>query len=1186
MMSLSNIAELRASLIGNKDLKFKLFRDVETLSLLKSEFEMGMSSLVSTVQVNENDEEFIRSLDDLESRTVIIKMVCLFSQEVESSHAQILSSFQTSIGSITSYFKFYMEIVLPLVYQRGRKWKVDLIEKFERISSDLLDILLALLSHRRYSSRLNGEVSKVLWRWVTTLSVIIPNDNANGNTTSNVNELNNIVEDEALFLKSLKLVPLLLFDTESKDARDEFNFNVSMDGADDDSVRIVTLLSVLIGRLGRECDKIYSCHFPGEQMKDPDEAKLDLATFNDPNLPNIEPSIEYFKKNIQIETLLGLICCIAQIFSFLKESNFNISGTEQTENSIGILPPKVYLSLLLLLKYENIKLNLVTLNLIYFFLNNLTIENKLPLELVFKNYQKLFPRINELISTDEANDRAVIPLLLLSPCKILAQLCTNYPLMNNDLRRGNLEIKLIGILESLFETSPQIKLFKTLKKSSMGSQKIVDFGKLASGGGGLSFDDKGITNLPDLMLLLSVYCSKKEEYRSRIVATGKNNGDNYKRCVSIIIFEIIDNYRFLLSQIQMIHMKIRHGKNTVADLQLLGKLLSIMTSLLNDSIYTNTLYLIRSLSRSVALLRTFFVKCNSYPSSFKKVDRKIASSGSVSGSTTTSNIISAVPSANSFERNSTEGGFTDNLLHILKGIENCSLILNYYNDSVSYTDSIVTISRTMISNKSILLKILANLVLDFSSLRFNIIRNEEVLDILIKIFKNSSKPHKIDEYKSREEVQLEANTIQYNILQVLQNYTFNENDENKAKLMELYKFECIFEKIAYGLGIDDDEILSLDDTVKELRLQQKVHSFDVLRNLTSGSQYFCQRIQKEYSDWKKQRAGFAHIGWYSFLYKNLSQGLEIYGLESGYDIDDDFTLMELCKNESYTSLLLAINYIEDHKYTNIENFKENLRNREKIFHLWLKFLSLNIPKDFEQDLDINVVVNMNNNLSLIQVSICWIIINLTWKNEIFGSRRTDSVQFKIYDTISIGRVNDRIDIDSEDDDEDDDDDDENNGVNDEDENAEQDSILEEGKKDYDLFTSASNRAMFLRGFGFLTVLDHLVKRLNGGHSKFKGSERFDSIMGNDLLEKARSAKNQILELTGGKRLETRRRDSSTSKKESEAKPGSQRTVRPDVNRGGEGYGYETDSEQEYVDTMENNDSDMEGVEEFDEYWVR
>ena len=43
-------------------------------------------------------------------------------------------------------------------------------------------------------------------------------------------------------------------------------------------------------------------------------------------------------------------------------------------------------------------------------------------------------------------------------------------------------------------------------------------------------------------------------------------------------------------------------------------------------------------------------------------------------------------------------------------------------------------------------------------------------------------------------------------------------------------------------------------------------------------------------------------------------------------------------NNDYVSLVLAINYIEDHKFTNIEQFRERLLPKESLLKVWKRFL--------------------------------------------------------------------------------------------------------------------------------------------------------------------------------------------------------------------------------------------------------
>lgn len=126
-----------------------------------------------------------------------------------------------------------------------------------------------------------------------------------------------------------------------------------------------------------------------------------------------------------------------------------------------------------------------------------------------------------------------IPMFLLSPTRILSDLCLQYPRLNDDIHDTNIDYKLVEKLQICYQSSKLLKILKSLKSSSNHGKMLVDFTTMLT-------IDKDETEVSDLLLLLSVYTANREEYRTRVV----NVPQEYNINVAEIIFEIVDDYYF------------------------------------------------------------------------------------------------------------------------------------------------------------------------------------------------------------------------------------------------------------------------------------------------------------------------------------------------------------------------------------------------------------------------------------------------------------------------------------------------------------------------------------------------------------------------------------------------------------------------------------------------------------------
>ena len=330
--------------------------------------------------------------------------------------------------------------------------------------------------------------------------------------------------------------------------------------------------------------------------------------------------------------------------------------------------------------------------------------------------------------------------------------------------------------------------------------------------------------------------------------------------------------------------------------------------------------------------------------------------------------------------------------------------------------------------------LLANLILDFSSFRYKIVGYENFLSSLATIYLNSSYYTEQSFQRWPAEEISQNNVVQLKVLQVIKNFMFNEAAENKKEAISYLPLSSIFEKASFGLSSDN-----LEDTASEiqyLRTQQKIVAFEILRNFTGGSPPLCEILKKsfatEYTINQQQLSdntnstNFAShhqslLGWNEFVYASL---VNVRGfLPSSKDMADwfdDSILSELLLNDDYVKYINAINFTEDHLFTNVENFEKELFPSDDILKVWLRFLRFKLPKQPAEQIfkgndgnkgsnnkvDVKLL-RMANNLNSIKLSIGWILGNLTWKSSVGYYDPNDYDIYEVYQTVDQSIANKR-----------------------------------------------------------------------------------------------------------------------------------------------------------------------------------
>ncbi|CAH6723339.1 hypothetical protein CLIB1444_14S01860 [[Candida] jaroonii] len=420
----------------------------------------------------------------------------------------------------------------------------------------------------------------------------------------------------------------------------------------------------------------------------------------------------------------------------------------------------------------------------------------------------------------------------------------------------NIQINLNKLIELINFNSKSINSFKIISSKILNDESIItDLKKikidvfilkyLSTFNSEFNLNHFLTINFKDFLLLVSLLTSNDEEFRLIFI---NQKGFNFKKLVSFFL----NTYKSILKG--FVKMLCQSPKDVQKVIGLIG-----------DEIFTNCFYLIRSLSRSIELLRTFFIECD----------------------------------------------LIDNLIEILQLLE-----------LIKFKDT----------NKIIIMNIIANLILDFSSFRYNLINNELFFKVIMKIFNQNHN-----------------NEIKLSILIIIKNLLYNENEDNKINLINEYFHMDLFLPFLNYNTIEDDH---------QIKLKQKSICFDILRNLSSNSNHFNNYLPKIVS---KE----LNMSWDNFLISNI-ENVELFGESSFGDKE------KLISNDDYVNLVLSINYIENHLFLSNGNNHLNV----KILKIWLEFLK--------------VKSTSVNNYS-IKLSIIWILINLTWKNS-FSIKLFDTIE--------------------------------------------------------------------------------------------------------------------------------------------------------------------------------------------------
>lgn len=877
---------------------------------------------------------------------------------------------------------------------------------------------------------------KKLWRFLCSLSLTEAN--------------------KTIVTSALKLVPFLL------------------QGMSESSLDDVEFSSILISHLIKELEVLF------DNVSD--------------NFLNIEEGFQL----LDIGHLQNLMVATAQLLNCVKAVKPEQHNTAMEAFFERPQTQKCMLSLLYI--EDAYVLNLATLNLFQIqLLSSSEVENEdgSPNE----TFRKLYPRIIELLQRDSLE----IPKNLNYAISVLLDLCLKYSGVCVHLRNTNTDLKIMRDLLKLFDEASIFLRLRQIKMSLRDGKHVANFTVLRNGTSEVASEDwfKELDVIANFLLLLSVYTSSNEDFRRRITSFSATNAQkNSPNFICLMIFEMTESYKFFINQILLNYEILRHTRQQ--DTKWIASNIGVLMTLLEHPIFTNTFYLMRSLSRSVSTLRTFFVDCNSIRSTFETTDD--ASEDHQPANKIVSIVEARYDREVSFDR---RGNLIFGMLDILSKLEVTGHVMLYLTSSGDKARQHKT-RKDFYVKKVITLAVVANFILDFSSFRHEIVKRVESLNDLASLLQKSiqtkAKCHlNMLALRESREIAFEQLRIQLAILQLVKNYLYNENEEIRKVIWGYIPLALIFEKALYGVS-------SPTEHFKELHLQQlqhKVISFEILRNLTAASSHFSELMIGAYDSFvaqQMQRLNFyceVPETWNQFLVKNLMsyylfEDIAEDNLGDAFFNNDRF-LLQLVKNPEYVKLIVAINYIEDHRYTNITEFTGLDFPSPDLIKVWKRFLELKILLKDEASLcsTVSEQVHLSNQLCEIKLSISWILINLTWKDGEFDFQ-SDKSRYSMVDTIlssESGATSLNMLVQPEI---------ESSDIN--------DTIL-----------GPETRARLLYKHGFSEVLQKLVQdmsvpRMVGLEKKMN---RFDHLNSNDVYEKAKAAHYQIVSLVA-KRGQTER----------------------------------------------------------------
>ncbi|RKP32999.1 hypothetical protein METBISCDRAFT_11194 [Metschnikowia bicuspidata] len=749
-------------------------------------------------------------------------------------------------------------------------------------------------------------------------------------------------------------------------------------------------------------------------------------------------------------------------------------------------------------------LNIALLNLSRIFLSCLVKDKVSDESTITSNFEYLFPRINWILKNNN-RPSCVLSKYIRRPIAILSDLCLTYPEACTRIKNSNTDLRIMADLNVLFSSSRGFGYLLDLKIQSGKGNNLVDFSKSRNQTipTYVSTEDNQMDNIADHILLLSVYTSSNEECRRRISDFGNNEaGSSMPNFLCFLACEVVENFQFLSLQLLLHRALFRElqksapSEETQRKWQWFSQNLSHLLFLFEHPIYINMFYLLRSLSRSVATVETFFVDCNSIKSTY---DHFSGSKVPFDKSSVSFYSLVTQKHDGSSRLDSCEAFLTCILTFLTDHTAVGNALSFFYSAKDGYFALSGRIRKRLYTLTTMVLNCLANFCLDFGPFRVSILENERFLKDISKLFKRALREKKdhiregseLSDDVSWHDISYEQLQAQIGIFQIVHNLLYNETEENRRNIWTHMPLTVVFEKSLYGVSVARDQ----DPELHQLLLKLKAIAFGILRNLTLSSTFFCSSIGQLYAKYAVWQDGCRyHIPptWDEYLLESLLAHDLYLDVERCENVEAaiekaDFYFFTLLRNPDYYCLLIAITYLEDNRHINTPNFKVSDFPSDGLLSLWKRILQIDLLPDPEQKMEMTGQNNFSVKLVDAKLAIVWNLINLLYEENVL---RCLSHSAGTAELMSASSTATNINI-----------------------GTDEDLVMGEIS---DPEMTLQDKSQRLLDFGFKQVLAELIYQMTVPWKKYMNSgkfgllRRFDNINSNDLLDKLRTAYRQIL----------------------------------------------------------------------------
>lgn len=1077
-----DIAELRYTIIGNDQLKTQLMKHPDFLKWLHLQLTNARNRLFDNNSRNISDST-ISSMHEI----IVIMWLIFMAEQLPAEYVNV-----QGLGACVAVLVETVECILDAGSEDLQEF---LNEPNSPSSKALVDCLTysfyIMLSYENHTNLLSKYVSmSTLWRF--------PMELISGSVAGS-----SLLGDSCM-VAALKLVPYLL---DQRETALEANSNNN---------DVVTLLESVTGslkiRIETFCLNFY--RHAAEGATEAAQRQLGAA-----------PPKQMLESDLNISSMTALIVVAAQVLNYIEDGLDN--GPAILSQVYTYKDKTFFDNLLALYGPNNTELsNVALLNISRIYLSCLAKERANDESMVNSTFEYLFPRINWILKSNVASFEN-LPKFIRRPIAVLSDLCLSYPEACIRIKNSNVDTRIMTDLRRLFSTSRGFKYLHDLKLQSAKGKDVVDFtNSHGYSNTNVSGVDTQMDNISDHILLLSVYTSSLEDCRRRITDFGaKKSSESQPNFLCFLVCEIVENYQFLYLQLLLNQAlfrelkKLPDSESTRQKWTWLSRNISHVLYLVQHSIYTNIFYLLRSLSRSVSSVETFFVDCNSIRSTYDHFPSgPTKPSADKSFLTIFGNIAERYDASSRLDAS---GPFLDSLITFLSNQSAFGYAIIFFSSAKEGHKSLAERVRKDLYNlTTMVLGCLANFCLDFGPFRKIILEDENFMKDLSKLFNRSLRDKnahvrekhmltgEMDALKWQE-ISYEQIQAQIGIFQIIQNLLYNETEENRRLIWDHIPLALVFNKSLYGISLPR----SRDPELHKLLLRLKVIAFAIMRNLTVSSTFFCRCISSVYRKYVLSQLEARYRvppTWNDYLLETLL-AFDLYlpdvargTVEDAVSKSDEF-LLSLLNVPEYHSLFVAVAYLEDNRHISIGDFTLGDLPSGGMMRFWKRILQVNLLSDLERKFckpEITDRVSFSVKLVDVKLAIVWNLINLLFEEGIRRTRTFDDEDQEMADAASLsggGRLGLDMEVDAS------------SGVREFDGES-----IDMHDEEHIAYMSTKARAQFLFGFGFQDVLFHLIQQLSTPVRKYPNSgkygllRRFDNINSNDLLDKLRTAYRQIM----------------------------------------------------------------------------